>query len=412
MSAVERSRETLQAREAISGFLGRPAGFARSFNRTLSEIVRERFQAKRARRRDVRPRIRRGWGFAGERAALVGVLRDLNTTLVADAMLRGRRAIYVDYVDYDAVAHHAGLLQPESLSALEGIDAVLAQLEKVEAVAPRRYRIVVLSDHGQSQGEIFADRYGEELAALVARLADAPALDAVGNAESSGSLNSMVASAGGGDSVMGRALNRVSGHLTDETSVAGEVEAPVAPAATTQGRFTVFGSGNLGLVYVSGEPRRLTLEEISARYPALVPGLASHPGIGFVVGRSAERGPVVLGGAGERRLADGVVVGEDPLARFGPHAAAFLTRVDAMEEAPDLYVNSLIDDMDEVAAFEDLVGCHGGLGGWQDRAMVVHPVDLPLPEEMVVGAHELHRVFVGWLEQLGHRTSLTAKLSR
>jgi len=406
----------MQAREAISDFLGRPAGFARSFNRTLSEVVRERFQAARARRRDVRPRIHRGWGFAGERAALVGVLRDLNTTPVADAMLRGRRAIYVDYVDYDAVAHHAGLLQPESLSALEGIDVVLAQLEKVAAVAPRRYHIVVLSDHGQSQGEIFADRYGEELATLVARLADSTALDAVRNAEGSGSLNSMVASAGGGDSMMGRALDRVSDHLTDDTSGAVAESRPAAPEAAPANRFMVFGSGNLGLVYVAGEPHRLTLEELSERFPGLVPGLAAHPGIGFVVGRSAEHGAVVLGAGGEHRLRDGTVVDTDPLARFGPHAAAFVRRVEAMEEAPDLYVNSLLDDLGEVAAFEDLVGCHGGLGGWQDRAMVVHPVDLPmpddLPDDLVVGAHELHRVFVGWLEQLGHRTSMTTKVSR
>jgi hypothetical protein len=143
-----------------------------------------------------------------------------------------------------------------------------------------------------------------------------------------------------------------------------------------------------------------------------VPGLAGHPGIGFVVASSAEHGAVVIGAAGEHRLRDGVVVGEDPLARFGSYAAAFIQRVDAMPEAPDLYVNSLLDDMDEVAAFEDLVGCHGGLGGWQDRAMVVHPVELALPDDMVVGAHELHRVFVGWLEQLGHRTNLTTKLSR
>ena len=131
----------------------------------------------RARRRDIRPRVHRGWAFALERAALNGVVRDLNTTLVADAMLQAAAAaIYVDYVDYDAVAHHAGILQPESLDALAGIDAVLAQIEAVAAVAPRKYHIVVLSDHGQSQGEIFADRYGEDLAALVARLSDTAAI--------------------------------------------------------------------------------------------------------------------------------------------------------------------------------------------------------------------------------------------
>lgn len=418
MSAVERSRATRQAREAISDFLGRPAGFARSFNHTLTELVRERFQAARAKRRDVRPRIHRGWGFAAERAALVGVLRDLNTTLVADAMLRGRRVVYVDYVDYDAVAHHAGLLQPESLSALEGIDTVIAQLEKVAELAPRRYHIVVLSDHGQSQGETFADRYGEDLAALVARLAEAPTLDAVGNAEGSGSLNSMVASAGDRDSAVGRALNRVSDRLTDDTSVGADTEASgttssarsgeASGEAATKGanRFLVFGSGNLGLVYVAGEPRRLTLEEICDQFPRLVPGMVGHPGVGFVVARSAEHGTVVLGPRGERRLGDGQVRGEDPLARYGPLAGGFIQRVAAMDEAPDLYVNSMVDDLGEVAAFEDLVGCHGGLGGWQDRAMVVYPAELRLPDDMVVGAHALHRVLVDWLVQLGHRTGL------
>ena len=77
-----------------------------------------------------------------------------------------------------------------------------------------------------------------------------------------------------------------------------------------------------------------------------------------------------------------------------------------MAEAPDVYVNSLLDDLGEVAAFEGLVGCHGGLGGWQDRAMIVWPSTFPGPESMVVGADAMHRLLVGWLEQLGHRTEL------
>jgi hypothetical protein len=103
---------------------------------------------------------------------------------------------------------------------------------------------------------------------------------------------------------------------------------------------------------------------------------------------------------------DGVVVGIDPLARFGPEAAAFVLRAASMPEAPDICVNSLVDDLGEVAAFEDLVACHGGLGGWQDRGMVVHPVGFEMPDEMVVGADALHDVLVGWLERLGHRGGL------
>jgi hypothetical protein len=45
-------------------------------------------------------------------------------------------------------------------------------------------------------------------------------------------------------------------------------------------------------------------------------------------------------------------------------------------------------------------------GASQRRAMVVHPVRFEMLDEMVVGADSLHRVLVGWLERLGHGTSL------
>ena len=159
------------ARQAVAQFVLSPAGLTRAISRSISELTRDRFQAKRAIRRDVQPRCERTWETALLRCVTNGALRDLNTILVAQHMLKGTRSIYVDYVDYDEIAHHAGVLRPESLEALSAVDDVLHQLEQVASAAPRKYRFVVLSDHGQSQGEIFADRYGEDLAALVARLA-------------------------------------------------------------------------------------------------------------------------------------------------------------------------------------------------------------------------------------------------
>jgi hypothetical protein len=81
----------------------------------------------------------------------------------------------------------------------------------------------------------------------------------------------------------------------------------------------------------------------------------------------------------------------------------------AMSEAPDLYVNSAVDPGSaEVAAFEPLVGSHGGIGGWQDRGFVLAPPGLFHPETPVVGGDELHRQFVAMLEALGQRTGLQA----
>ena len=115
-------------------------------------------------------------------------------------------------------------------------------------------------------------------------------------------------------------------------------------------------------------------------------------------------GPLVLGGAGSRRLRDGQVQGTDPLAPFGPHAPEFVLRVATRAETPDIYVNSLVDPgTEEVAAFEGLVGCHGGLGGWQDRAFVVVPKELPFPSTTVIGADSLHLALRDILRHLGHR---------
>ena len=78
-----------------------------------------------------------------------------------------------------------------------------------------------------------------------------------------------------------------------------------------------------------------------------------------------------------------------------------------MAQAPDIYVNSALDpDTLDVAAFEPLVGCHGGLGGWQDRGFVLAPTDLLAPTEPIHGGDSLHRHLVGILESLGHRTDL------
>ena len=102
--------------------------------------------------------------------------------------------------------------------------------------------------------------------------------------------------------------------------------------------------------------------------------------------------------------------GNNPLDPFGEHAARVLRRALSQPEAPDLYVNSVVDPVtNDVAAFEGLVGSHGGLGGWQDHAMLLGPADLMqgLPER-IEGADELHRVLVGMLEAAGQRgASLT-----
>ena len=413
LTMSRRARGGELAQRAVANFVLNPSGLTRALSRTVSELTRDRFQAKRAIRRDVQPRCERNWETALLRSVTNGALRDLNTILVAEHLLRGTRSIYVDYVDYDEVAHHAGVLRPESLEALEAIDAVLHQLEQVAAAAPRRYRIVIVSDHGQSQGAIFADRYGEDLAALVARLADSDVAASDDSVEGWGRTQALVDELASPGSVSGRRMTSAS-HAMDKSSrnqpdqvTPGDTTARSADRnATGEETFHVFGSGNLGLIYVRGEKQRLDRATLHQRFPGLVEGLAQHPGVGFVV-VTDEDGPIALGNHGSHRLDDGHIEGDDPLAPFGPYAPEFVHRVAHRPEAPDIYVNSLLDPgTEEVAAFEGLVGCHGGLGGWQDRASAVIPTDVPFPTERIVGADAMHVALCAILRHSGHRTNV------
>jgi uncharacterized membrane protein YvlD (DUF360 family) len=395
MSQVEVGRSTTQTRRAFAWFVASPGGFMRSFTRTIAEIVKERWQAAKQVRRDLEPRVHRGWTFALLRAVTNALLRDLNTALVAEEMRRGTRCIYVDYVDYDEIAHHAGMFRPESLAALDGLDAALGTLARLAELSPRRYRLVALSDHGQSQGAAFADRYGETLGDLCAGLMEERVQSVDASVEGLGRADSMVGDMAG-EGVTGRLAARADEGLVkaQETPATDEEQDPVV----------VLGSGNLGLVYLRGDRRR-TLEELERTWPRLVTGLVSHPGVAFVAAIDDHGVGWAIGAQGRRDLSTGTVQGHDPLAGFGPHAARVLRRATEQAEAPDLYVNSAVDpDTNDVAAFEGLVGSHGGLGGWQDSAVLLGPTDLMegLPER-IEGADQLHRVLVGMLENAGHR---------
>ncbi len=145
-------------------------------------------------------------------------------------------------------------------------------------------------------------------------------------------------------------------------------------------------------------PERLTREQIDAAHPELIDTLSAHPGIGFVMVRSADRGTLVVGAAGHMCLADDTVEGEDPLAGFDPTAADHLRRHDSFPHCPDLLVNSMYDpSTDEVAPFEEFMGSHGGLGGPQTKPFAVIPAEWSEPAAPIVGVEAMHAQLNDWL---------------
>ena len=112
----------------------------------------------------------------------------------------------------------------------------------------------------------------------------------------------------------------------------------------------------------------------------------------------------MIGSGGSRYLEEDRVEGDDPLAPFGARAAQHVARTSGFEHCPDIVVNSTYWEAgDEVAAFEELVGSHGGMGGTQSHPFLLHPCELELPEEELVGAEHVHVQLRRWLLELGHR---------
>ncbi|MFG2044243.1 alkaline phosphatase family protein [Dactylosporangium sp. NPDC048998] len=382
-------------------FVASPYGFARAIVLSVGEMLKEIQQARRQRFRNVYPRVPRTAAYVALRAVTNVLLRDLNVSLIAEQMSRGAPVVYCDFVDYDEVAHHAGPLRPEAMQTLEGLDRVLGTLHKLARVAGRDYRIVVLSDHGQSQGATFSQRHGVTLERLVADLA--------GN----GSEALQTRTGGPDDEDWGRANTLLAG-VSNQTRSCGPVTRPPlrsGPAANRpRGEVVTIASGNLAMLYLTDVPGRADLATVEALRPGLVEGLAKHPGIGLVVAEGPD-GPLAIGPAGRHLLRDGRVEGEDPLVPYGPSAAADLLAHQAMAHVGDLVVLSRVDPgTEEVAAFEELVGSHGGIGGWQTEAVLVHPADWPLLSAEPRGPVAIHDQLVAWLDDLGLRAPVLRPL--
>ncbi|HEX3427997.1 MAG TPA: alkaline phosphatase family protein [Candidatus Limnocylindrales bacterium] len=374
---------------------------------SVQELVAEIVQARRQRRENVRPRMRRGWRYAVERVITNVPLRILSTKLVIREIRQGRPIIYVDYTGYDEISHHCGPGREESLGAAAKIDRSIGRIVRAMEASPRRYRLVLLSDHGQSLGTPFRQGYGVTLEQLIARsMGEGATYHGASEAiEYDNGITRML------DHLLGRRIaaavaglleRRPGGNHHRASRVLDSRGAPVAsPADAEVSDVVMCASGNLGLVYLTALPGLATKEQIDARYPGLLDELVRHPGIEFLVVRSAD-GLRAIGRDGIRDLDQGQVTGKDPLAKHGSRGIDGLCRIAGFANSGDIIAIGRFDpDTSEVVSFEELVGSHGGLGGPQGQPFIAHPGDLALNEGPLVGAADVHRQLRRWLADLG-----------
>jgi uncharacterized membrane protein YvlD (DUF360 family) len=373
-----------KANPGYRAFLANGFNVTRTLVLVFWEVILEWSAALRERRRDILPRGHRGGRYPFMRAVMCVFVRDLIVYGVLQDMMRGRPVMYATFSSYDEVAHHSGLERADTLEALRKVDQQFGRISRARRFAPRPYEIVVLSDHGQTQGATFKQRNGYSLAELVERSVEAGVHALLGGDEN--------------DAKVAQAYGEARGKPPEEAAEGAKRKwRGKAKKEKELGEVVVLGSGNLGLVYLMQTPRRMTLEEIEEAHPRLVPALREHPHVGWLLVHSSEHGAVALGARGAHYLADGRVEGEDPLALFSPTAPALLRRTDGFSNVADIMVGSFYEpELDEGCAFEELISFHGGLGGSQTRPFILYPARFELPDEPIVGAEHVHRVLDGW----------------
>lgn len=395
----------------FGAFFANPDNASRTFVRFIGDIIQEKREYRYARKNNVQPILdkqHRGGIYPLLRAAMVVLMMDLNIDTLLGDIFAGVPSAYATFVGYDEIAHHSGVTDPGAFKVLHKLDHAFGRLAKAVEAAPRPYHIVILSDHGQSSGATFLQRYGMTLEKFVHQLMDEESSvvgmnhgdesndqltfllsDIIHNAKS-GVLKSVAHTSQ--KQVNKKQAAHNANHIHDKKN-------DDKPKGAKPDIYAL-ASGNLGLISFTAWPKRMTLEEIEADFPNVVPGLAKHEGVGFVMVNSEKNGPVVIGEKGFYYLDTDEVKGENPLAGFGKRAAEHLRRTNSFSNCPDILVNSFYDEeTNEGCAFEELIGFHGGLGGWQTRPFILHPVEFKAEGE-IVSAENVYRLGKEWLAQV------------
>jgi hypothetical protein len=334
------------------------------------------------------------------------ILREMQTFGVIAEVYAGTPRIYTTYSGYDEIAHHFG---PESWPALKNlryIDRRIGEIIRaVDHIPGADYLLVILSDHGQTPGYPFQNRFGATLGDAVSAFLRENQTASV----SSGSLESTRLQIGylqdelkaRQQSWRYRIYRRVKDHLQKKIHTLVPETLKIDP----EGGVVITYSSSLAHLYITGSKAPLNWQEVERAQPMLLRFLQKHKGIGFVLARGENDGELMIFHSGGK-----ICVTKHP--RFHQHELAFLRPYGApyelLEElhrfglgprCGDLVLFGALDE-EGIACFDDQVGGHGSVGGEQSRPFIILPLGHPvLKRERLRGYeflyHDIFRAHVG-----------------
>ena len=307
-------------------------------------------------------------------------VREIVTVGAAVDIARGTPSVYVSYLAYDELAHQRGPFSKSAMNSLLTIDRRIKRLVQLaRRKILREYDVFIFSDHGLAASMPFFFLYRQTLPQLVTELVNGKPGEAVREhyCEAQVTYARILALklATYEDGLMRgvrsivKAFRSVLVRAGLESAIAKEEE-----GHQQSDGLVVAVSGPLGHIYL---PAAGALQDgdIQSRYAALLPGLVSHNGIGVVMTRldggamiRSKQGSAVVNHAGQIVRCEG-----DPLPGIEPKDLAYrgLLRVMKMKNAGDVVVLGA-DHGGYIVNFEEQMAGHGGVGGLQNSAFLMH----------------------------------------
>jgi len=334
----------------------------------------------------------RGWKFLAIKIGISVWLRQLFTLAASRDLYAGVPAVYVNYLDYDVLAHAYGPRHPRAMRALRRIDRALKQLWTVTRRVPEHaYDLYVLSDHGQAACIPYVDLakgagFERSLFEEVLEPAGAHEVDP-GRPAGRRLVRGIKAYRSHRETGIWQRFVNYLEH--DFPWVLGELK-----EARERGALRVVSAGPNAFIYFLDVDAPLTLEQIDDRAPGLAEELSRTRGVGFVLARSAA-GPVCIWRGKRYRLGNGDAgpfAGRDDLDLVRAGVADLM----AMRCAGDFVLYGLGTPEGNVSYVAEH-GAHAGPSPDELHTFIVHSTRVPMPSP-ITHPVELYPHFVAYQE--------------
>ncbi len=321
------------------------------------------------------------------------ILRELQTFGVIADIYAGVPYIYTTYSGYDELGHHFSPGSQAALKSLRHTDKRIGEIMRMLKHAPgAEYQLIILSDHGQTPGYPFHNRFGATLGDAISAFLKKNQQAAV----ASGPLDFTRVQLG---YLRDELEARPSGwrsriYRTSKNLLQKKIRelVPETIKVDQEGGVVVTYSSSLAHVYITGSRQRLNALEVEAAQPLLVHFLSQHKGIGFVLAKGVSDEIWCYHDGGHICASAKTPPPELELEFLRPYGTPDklwpqLCKFAQEEACGDLILFGAYDG-ERIVCFDDQVGGHGSIGGEQSQPFLILPNNHPLQNQAELCGNE------------------------